>query len=150
MQRAGAGIEPSCTSVLQEVDDVLHAPPEKLPENPTAVPVKIRKVQFVGGSESFAEVSDALSLVDDNLVLQHMMSFWEKMVASRPTSDPRSMLHPRAMRHVIIGDSDGMVNFCMINEEKDQDDSAVDVTMQATCDGVGHQLLCRHAQQGGL
>jgi len=138
MEGAGAGIQPTCTSVLEEVDVVPDAPTEKLPEQAAGVAVKIRKVQCTGGSESFREVSDAVSMVDDNHALQDILGFWEKMVASRPANDPRSMFHPRAMRHVIIGDSDGMVDFCMVKQDNDKDDGAGDVNMQAACGGVGH------------
>jgi hypothetical protein len=140
MQRVVAVTELQGTTVREEDDDMVDATvTELLPDVPVAAPVKIRKVQCIGGSESFGQVSDALP-VDANDALQHIMGFWEKMVASRPASDPRSMFHPRAMRHVVIGNSDGMVDLCMVKaHEVDTDDAGgdSDVKMQGAYGAAG-------------
>jgi len=85
------------------------------PEGAAAFPITIRAVQCSGGSDSFGELADALPPTSDH-ALQNFAAFWEKMASSRPAGDPRSMHHPRAMRHVFVGTSGGVVDFRMTKD----------------------------------
>jgi len=140
MERMGAATVGKGMSVSDENKDMAGANTEQLPELSGAAAVKNLVVLCSGGSESFGEVSDALPVMSDDSALQHIMGFWEKMVASRPASDPRSMHHPQAMRHVFLGNSNGMVDFCMVKES--EEDTVIgggggDDKMQAACAGLG-------------
>ena len=139
MERMGAATVAKGVSLSGEDKDMTDANTEQLPELSGAAAVKNLVVLCSGGSESFGEVSDALPVMSDDRALQHIMGFWEKMVASRPASDPRSMHHPQAMRHVFLGNSNGMVDFCMVKEPEGDTDhgGGGDDKMQAACAGVG-------------
>jgi len=113
---------PSSACEPKEDEDMQEVVPEPGLEIPVAAPKKMIAVQCSGGAESFAEVSDALCMGGDN-PLQTIMGFWEKMVADRPASDPRSMHHQSAMRNVMIGNSNSMVNFYMVKEAAGGEDA---------------------------
>jgi len=83
---------------------------------------KIAQVQCTGGVASFSEVAAAFdagvlpglaNMPDDiNDSVKNALGIFAKMVAERPSDDPRSMNHPRAMRSVMIMNAQGgMTNF---------------------------------------
>jgi hypothetical protein len=93
---------------------------------------KIAQVQCSGGEASFSEVAAALeagvlpgltNMPDDaNDSVKNVLGIFAKMVAERPSDDPRSMNHPRAMRSVVILNAQGgMTNFRLDKPAADDD-----------------------------
>jgi len=91
----------------------------------------IAQVQCSGGMASFSEVAAAFdagklpglaNMPDDaNDSIKDVLGIFAKMVAERPSDDPRSMDHPRAMRSVMIMNAGGMTNFRLDKPAADEE-----------------------------
>ena len=91
----------------------------------------IAPVQCSGGVASFSEVAAALeagvlpgltNMPDDaNDSVKNVLGIFAKMVAERPSDDPRSMNNPRAMRSVMIMNAGGMTNFRLDKPAADEE-----------------------------
>ena len=91
----------------------------------------IAQVQCSGGMASFSEVAAAFdagklpglaNMPDDaNDSIKDVLGIFAKMVAERPSDDPRSMNHPRAMRSVMIMNAGGMTNFRLDKPAADEE-----------------------------
>ena len=58
---------------------------------------------------------------DINDSVKNALGIFAKMVAERPSDDPRSMDHPRAMRSVMIMNAGGMTNFRLDKPAADEE-----------------------------
>jgi len=91
----------------------------------------IAQVQCSGGVASFSEVAAAFDAGklpglanmpgDANDSIKDVLGIFAKMVAERPSDDPRSMDHPRAMRSVMIMNAGGMTNFRLDKPAADEE-----------------------------
>jgi len=93
---------------------------------------KIAQVQYSGGVASFFEVAGVLdagvlpglaNMTDDTHdPVKNALGIFAQMVFERPSDDPRSMNHPRAMSSVMIMNAQGgMTNFRLDKPATDEE-----------------------------